>query len=473
MTFKKAAFFFTHKVKSECITKSLNRKLKLALLLFLFFYTVKVLAVQNGQIFWEVRKPGVESNYILGLHHTLFLDDKSLPPEITAAINNSQTGLIEINREELKRLVEAIKTTALFLPEGETLSLYLGEEKAREVFKFLQLEHDSEKSLANKLNILYGIDITSYETVNRLIPIWLVQLPKLANYQENLNEHFSKYPIPDCPSKDAKPMDSFIENAIICKGKPVHSIETAETQVTPYFERNHHADAQTLYAYFKKNFQYEQGHLSEMDITIDEWNSLSIRIAKNLMEGIENHFYHNSAIDISPITDQIFLFLRRNQCLDLPTNRVEEYMAFSLQLYQLTVHQIHEAQTEEELKQNMLPIVENLRTAETDILSSCFPDYTPEISKEEAVESTINNLWFQIKHLREKIIDERDKKQALFLLPYLEEGGVFAAVGARHLKGVLKELETKGWQIRALPLSHPIKEAQSEDNDEINKASDN
>ena len=448
--------------------KFYSQRFQFIFLFFLFFYAVKTLTVQNGQIFWEIQKPGIKPSYILGLYHYFFLDENSLPPEITAAISNSQTGLIELSREEQKRLVEAIKTTGLFLPEGETLSLYLGEQKAREVFEFLQsilTQYNEAKALMNKLKTLYGIDITSYETINRLIPFWILQLENLKKLPEKLNEHLSGQEQPDCLSKEAKQMDLSIERALFCKGKPVYSIETAEIQARAfYLKRNHYTEAQVLHATLNKAVQKSQGNQSEMDATIEEWNQLITRITQNLLKHIANLIHQNVPININSEREQILTFLIHKQCINLPTNPVDEYLEQLLQLLQSRFHHlISGTQTEEEFKKDITLFVERAHTAHTAILSSCFLDYMPKTSKEQAIDRTVNKIWYSVQYEREQIFNARNKPQALFLLPYLEEGGVFAAIGANHLKEVLTELEALGWQIKAVPLSHPIKEASRED----------
>ena len=491
MTFKKA---FLHKITSECLAKFLNRRsIKLALPLFLSFYTVKVLAaqngVQNGQIFWEIRKLGVKPGYILGLNHSRTLDENSLPPEINTAINNSQIGLIELSAKERteKKMIEAKQSIGLFLPESETLSSYLGEQKAREVFEFLQdflLNRDEEGFLVNKIQTLYGIDVTSYETVNHLTPFFIMQIiqelfrtqhipleqksKKLEKLLAKLNGDSPEQVTFDCSLKTGKQMDLFIEKALVCEGKGIYSIETAEIQIRAlYFNRNHHEESRNLHALLSAIVQREKGNQSEMDIIIEEWGKLFAKIIKRLSKHIANQLFQNIPIDVNPETEQILDFLSEKQCADLPINRVKEYMDLTLQLYQLSFHYTLKAtQIEEETaKRNIAPIVEKLYETGTDVFASCFPDYKPAMSKEETMEWRTSAMWNSIQHEREQLINPRDKSQALFLLPYLEEGGVFAAVGAGHLKGVLRELEAKGWQVRAVPLSHPIREAQNEDSE--------
>ena len=36
---------------------------------FFSFFMTKALAVQEGEIFWEVKKPGVAPNYLIGTKH--------------------------------------------------------------------------------------------------------------------------------------------------------------------------------------------------------------------------------------------------------------------------------------------------------------------------------------------------------------------------------------------------------------------
>ena len=69
------------------------------------------------------------------------------------------------------------------------------------------------------------------------------------------------------------------------------------------------------------------------------------------------------------------------------------------------------------------------------------------------------------RHFVERGVDQRNQRMADTLLPLLEQGKVFTAVGALHLpgeKGLIRLLKNQGYQLTPLPL--PLNDAEPESN---------
>ena len=122
-------------LKRQFVEKSIVSCFFYTFLGIIYLTTVEAVAVESGQYFWQIDKPGLSSpGYIMGSIHTQCLDDNSLPLEIKTVLRNSTLGLIELSSEEHK-----IKSQNKYLPEGLTLSDYLGREKTSEIFDFIHI----------------------------------------------------------------------------------------------------------------------------------------------------------------------------------------------------------------------------------------------------------------------------------------------------------------------------------------------
>lgn len=131
--------------------------------------------VKSGQYFWQISHPGLNPSfsYIMGSHHYMCLDNNSLPIEIKKALRSSTVGALEANTEVTKEQMRISLNNAIFyLPEGLTLSDYLGEEKVREIFDFFRLfvsTYDTEgKDLEKIFKTRFNIDVDNYDDFNRL-----------------------------------------------------------------------------------------------------------------------------------------------------------------------------------------------------------------------------------------------------------------------------------------------------------------
>ena len=103
--------------------------LRKKVILFSIFFSLKVLAIQPGEIFWKAVKPGESTaNYLIGTMHRAVLDENSFPPELVAAIENAEVGLFElISSDQTEKYVTEARKKTMWLPKGESLSLYIGE----------------------------------------------------------------------------------------------------------------------------------------------------------------------------------------------------------------------------------------------------------------------------------------------------------------------------------------------------------
>ena len=270
-------------------------------LFLIIFFTGKVLAVQPGEMFWEIKKPNDSvSNYLIGTQHHLMLNEKSLPLEVTDAIKSARVGLFEIISEDMGKEEgkEAVKNN-IKLPLGKTLSLFIGEEKAQKLFSSFQsalsrLDEDIVSSLVNNWKDL-DLDITAYSDFNSLKPSVLMLLmdrvvslrqwelkKKKEEHEHDLFNKVAAFTVKQKSSQidsqetafDSEPldkeisseisedktaqtnhsgisdktdiqecfqqewkMDVYIEKTLSCMEKPVYSLESVESQVATLASR--------------------------------------------------------------------------------------------------------------------------------------------------------------------------------------------------------------------------------------------
>ena len=317
-------------MKAYCSTQKKGKALnKLFLPLLSLVYLGLTLTVQaeewrvveQGQYFWQISKPGLNPSfsYIMGSKHRTCLDENSLPIEIKRALNNSKVGLLEVTREIAK---EETMLQTISLPEGLTLSHYLGEEKVREIFDFFQFlianydtkERDLEKFL-NTLNVntrdynhfnclvpqtlndhllsiseSFGqITNSSNEEHHQVIREFITSTKKLYDgdpsndfehrtYESDLAIPFKMEP-EFCSSREPLFIDTFIEKFLFCNRRPIYPLETAIDKLSAilFVSQDLKIEANNLYddtfsAIKHKRFKLENKSLSSPFA----WTSLDI-----------------------------------------------------------------------------------------------------------------------------------------------------------------------------------------------------
>ena len=100
-------------------------RLFICVLGFSSFFSARALAIQAGEIFWEVKKPGMSQppNYLIGTNHDMIFDQESLPPELILVLRSAKTGLFEIVIDDgIYDKVSKFMQTMSKLPDGKTLT---------------------------------------------------------------------------------------------------------------------------------------------------------------------------------------------------------------------------------------------------------------------------------------------------------------------------------------------------------------
>ena len=498
-----------------------------------FCFISKVLAVESGEIFWKIQKPDkkIASNYLIGTKHDIVIDKKSLPTEVVKALENSQVGLFEIISSELKAersQKETEKEAAIWLPDGETLSLYMGEEKVQKIFSsfqiaFFQLNDEVKIFLSDRWE-RFGLDITSPQDFNNLKPAKILALArrfeKLKGEEgENLLNHlrdqkqfqikrrnfrkpasqssisdlsqmeeedqsslhikkddldFSAF-VPDmeiCLSQQAE-MDQYLEKVLSCRGKPVYSLETVESQQAVFSPDNYNGIIAELLAQHSDQISalLEGRELSEVESLTYVWDLFLAKEKEKLQNYLMNSYYQNIEVDKailkSYVEGDISYFLTETQCSSLPATVIDQYGDYIIDFFSLYNERLVAGKLIEGAeKEQLVKLLKKSEKSQRRIFSLCFSDYQWSDNGEEQFERRANLQLDLMNKWIESALLSVDQKQVRNMLPYFEQGGVFAAVGFSHLSGVLAELESQGYKVRRiefLSLSKPVKNSEVED----------
>ena len=338
-----------------CLISSLRKKV----IFFSVFFSLKVLAIQPGEIFWEAVKPGEStSNYLIGTRHGAILDKNSFPPELVAAIENAEVGLFEIIFSERtgKYVTEARKKT-MWLPAGESLSLYIGEARVEKFFSALQvalsqLGEDEVSFLYNEWES-FDLDITSYEEFNNLRPSEVLSVidlvldsksnlrPQLLmdkDEREKVSRYHSKSDMEECLSRRDR-MDTYIERVLSCLRKPVYSLETLESQKMALSALNNADMVEELIRDFDKFILRLTGPLKkEEDDLCKKWVSFLREIKSRLYDHIASG-YLNKPVDNtvlkSDFAKAISEFLVKKKCPVSASASINQYARGIVDNYQL------------------------------------------------------------------------------------------------------------------------------------------
>ena len=223
--------------------------LYIKVVIFLFIFSSKVLAISPGQIFWEITKPGESNpNYLMGTIHDIIIDKDSLPPELLVALEHSRVGLFEIvSGEQTEKELKEARKKVIWLPDGEYLSLYIGEDRSQRIFSALQVAFSQmSQHITSALFEAWeelGLDIRSYEEFNKLRPyevFFMVNFIILLREGQKPSVLQRDNPVGRASIYKSEPeagkcfahqnrMDVYMENTLSCKGKPVRSLETLES----------------------------------------------------------------------------------------------------------------------------------------------------------------------------------------------------------------------------------------------------
>ena len=466
-------------IQSDICLKSSFRK---KVILFSIFFSVKVLAIQPGEIFWEAVKPGESTaNYLIGTMHRAVLDENSFPPELVAAIENAKVGLFEImySDQTEKYVTEARKKT-MWLPEGESLSLYIDEDRVQRLFSALQvalseLDEDEVFFLHNEWKE-FDLDITSYEDFNNLRPSEVLSIIDLVldsksdlrpqplmdkDERKKVSRYHSKSDMEECLSQRGG-MDSYIEKVLSCLKKPVYSLETLESRRMALSALNNADMVEELIRDFDKLILRLTGSPQEEEDDLHkEWRSFLSEIKSRLYDHIASG-YLNKPVDNtvlkSDFAKAISEFLVKKKCPVSASASINQYAKGIVDNYQLKLKvQVKGKQMEETEEEQLRGLINGTNYREKEVFSLCFPDYKWPEDLEESLKRKNKLQLDRIKNMIKLLSLLRDPKLVQNMLPYFEKGGAFVVFGLAHLSGVLKGLKMQGYEIRQVKFSTPLK----------------
>lgn len=502
------------------------------------FFTVKAAAVQSGNIFWEVKKPGSATpNYLIGTKHDVILNENSLPPEVIAALENTKVGLFEIISNELteEALIEAVKNN-IKLPPGKTLSFYIGQEKAQTIFLAFQstlsrLNEETLSALSDESKQL-GVDITSYSDFNNFKPSFVTrmidgvvqllenqtqeklqkaemdqnqkagaEIPDLANEtgemetallteddgerdKSSYSQELMEADVSDVDSDgtfqigelntqpDMKTcllhkatMDDYIENTLSCMEKPVHSLESVEGQISALSSTNEDRMADMLNLHFEKIIALLEGRFNGTERAVIDVSLLLKQLRMNVQNSVMQSYHQNLQVDSDSfklnIPKFIADFLTEKQCSVLPEASINQYVDQMIVFSEFYLQAFLKGKPiEGEVEQELKHLISEIGISKRAIISTCFPDYIWPENMGEQIEKGEKFALDSLKKQVESVLISRDQKMTKSMLPYFEEGGVFAAVGFGHLSGVLEEFQAQGYEIRNIEFSTSLREAE-------------
>lgn len=452
---------------------------------FSIFFSLKVFAIQPGEIFWEAIKPGESTaNHLIGTWHLANLDENSFPPELVAAIENAEVGLFEIiSSEATEKYVMQARKRTMWLTDGESLSLYIGEARAEKIFSAIQMA--LSRLDERDISFLYSkwesfdLDITSYKDFNNLRPsevLYIIDLV-LDDSRSNLryqplmdkserkkaDSHHLKSDTEECLSRKEKNMDTYIEKVFSCLRKPVYSLETLESQAIALSNLNNANMVEQLIRDFDKFILHlTDSTLKEKEDDLHkEWRSFLSVIKPRLGDHIESGYLSKPVDDTalkSDFAEAISEFLVKKKCPVPPSDSINQYARGIVDYRQLRLRVLVKGKHIEETEEEQLRgLINETSYREKEVFSLCFPHYIWSEDFEESLNRE-NQLQLEyIKNSNKLLVLLRDPELVQDMLPYFERGGAFVVFGLGHLSGVLQELRLQGYEVRQVKFSTPLK----------------
>lgn len=453
-------------------------------------FTVKSTTVQPGQILWRISRSGIDSSYLIGINHEICLNEDSLPPKLKMVLEKSTIGLIElISSENTSQNIMNTAKSRFKLPKGQTLLSYMSDEDALKIFKFIQsyiTGYDTKGILVRVLRKqVIGADITAYKDFIHLHPIMIQGIVLIFKIYSSLDEEFkqimvarladsvkqSKVMERNCLFNKGQLMDSYLEQKVSCTGKPVHSIETAESQLSDMFSAvDHHFEAEKLKFMVDKfilNGPGQTDAFNEMDIQFRDWNSFTLAEKNSLRSEFMYSYYLGIEMEKTDIKKNISDFLKDRHCSIPPESFLRKYEDQVISFTERYIQYIFNGKTmDEKTEQIFRRLIKEIGLLERKIISSCFPDYMWPDNVKEMTKRQEQLSLTRIKQEMERLFISRDKKLALFITPFLEKGGVIAGVGFGHFIGIIRDLRARGWNVKPIELSRSLKPANCNLSDE-------
>lgn len=412
-------------------------RLFLCVLGFSSFFSTRALAVQAGEIFWEVKKPGTSQppNYLIGTKHDMILNQESLPPELILALRDAKTGLFEmvIDDETDDKVSEFMRAMSK-LPDGKTLSFYLGEENTQRIFEAIQfalnqLDDNFLAGIVNEYRRDFDLDIRSFKEFNQVTPSFLFsiiqRLEGRVNSQHDLERGEIQSPVPDIedpplshlprvenenemipddenigmdftqkePVEDieecflqAESMDIYFQEVLSCMGKSIHSLETmlSDLGVT----NNHELMANYLNRDMDMKIKLFEGRMSETENAVYELRLFLEQMMMPLMQVIVSNYHQGVTIEndviMLDVQQGISDFLRNNnQCSVFPQSSIDQFVFKTADFIDFFLEQLVSGkQIEEEKEREFVNLIGEMYHSRREIVSLCFPDYVSSDSEE-------------------------------------------------------------------------------------------
>ena len=319
--------------------------------------SLTALESKGPNVFYKVFPPGAEEgltpSYLMGSKHNMTLDRTSLPSEINTALEKAKMGVIELNPKNisLEQLQEATRQT-LVLPKGQTLSMYIGDEQAQEIFNFIQssLALDTQGLVFDGLKNMFGFDLRDYRNFNQISPLVIknILLENIKNFpaeegqkaifidrwgkslKQNpflfFAEKIQNSPAEDNPEEEVcTTMDAYIERTISQMGKPVHSLEIVKEQIfRSQAGIDYELEAKILNLQFLNMREGKsRPNVEKTDILFNKWNNLLRDQEQKFTKAVVKEYYKGNPVFplkekfLNPIkqlaTERMF-FLLSNRC---------------------------------------------------------------------------------------------------------------------------------------------------------------
>ena len=462
------------------------------------------------QLFHEVKKPGGETaGWLIGVNHAACVERDSFPQEVNQAMDRADIGLIELKISETARAA----SIPLYLPEGTSLPDLIGEQKTQELFDFIHhnfkeeyirkavelkiAEFSISKSFNPDMTLFNFADYSAFIhlspeailTVVLLINVYQQSrislthedeakdslkrfysyIEEFNNKQRSLREILSrdlvsgnnqernlfKFMI-DC-YYNPKIKEHHIEERFVCSGRPVHSMESVESQATDIKSGFSLLDQAKILVFYFDKLQSEEVSAQEQSAK-QEFGQIINALSNNIM--MSASFQYLYGMNMENTLDREFSmlsdFLSENQCLDSSesdvralVNKIFEFHQFNIEfaINGLEMDQTTEAYYRRQLREQL--------QLQNNIFTSCFPDYSLTEDSEEQQRREIETRIEMTKKSQHGLLSVRDFKMAQTIISHLEDGKVFAAMGAGHLNGVIRHLETEGLVVEPVRLSQP------------------
>ena len=460
------------------------------------------------QLFYKIKKPdGGIAGWLIGNNHYVCVERDSFPQEINQAMDRADIGLIELKISESKsNSLESEPTQPKYLPEGITLPDLIGAPKAREIFNFIH-HHLKEEyintgaavTIALSPEIAYTLfDIEKYSDFIRLHPNVVSHLLQILNhYNEQLqyeedkdiiksnlemfyffiarqrslgyllvrgeNPLSNNKPIEieedflfDCSQDEPKIKDLHIEKRFACSGRPVHSIETAKSQITGMnsgFLRVESAASSLAQVYDELVLGIPLStieHKPEFNEVI--WSLFAeaeMPISLSLLYGADPQMY------LTDRAQRLSDFLTDRQCDNVSATNARAAMDKIFYAKQQYIEfRSHGLEMDETAQASLSIGLRAMFQSVNELFYSCFPYNKPKnLSAQE--ERATQFMISYYKRFQEGAILLRDPKIAQTIISHLEDGEVFAAIGAGHLSGVIRHLSAQGLVVEPVRLSQP------------------